>query len=340
MIEKKFIDVFEMVDGSIHRIPLMIKRGPEKGPKLFLTAVLHGEEVTGMEIVHRLFEQIKLRQGTLYAFPVVNLAGFQFGVRYYPYYDADPSSLDYPNLNRVFPGEADGAPVERLAYVVYQTIADTNPDLLIDLHCDAPNSIAYIPMDRLVLRPDKNLELKTRRLAEVFGVTVCVDDTPEGYVEGLGERTLTGAVFNRLRIPAFVVELGGPRVIRENFVRMGTNGLKNILSALGMLDGPWEPWESDAKIKVDYPLRTHLISVSRGFGKMSYRVRVGRFIRASELIATVEDTFGEKKEEVRADRDGFVLSLGYQVLSSPGMPAATLAVKDEAEGINLGDGRL
>lgn len=329
MIEKRFIDVFEMIDGSVHRIPLMIKRGPEKGPKLFLTAALHGEEVTGMEVIHRLFEYVRLKRGTIYALPVVNLAGFQLGVRYYPYYNADPNTTDYPNLNKVFPGRIDGEPAEKLAYTVYQTITNINPDLLIDLHCDAHNSIAYILLDRLVSGSDKELECRTQKLAEAFGVTVCRDDTPEGYIENEGERSLTGAVFNKSRIPAFVVELGGPTMIREGFVRIGTSGLKNILSVLGMLEGPQERWESDTRVRADYPLRTHDIFVSQRFGKMSYRVGVGRPVKVGDLIATVEDIFGVRKEEVRTDRDGYVLNLGYQVLSSPGMLVAILAVRDE-----------
>lgn len=329
MVEKRFVEIFKMADGSTHRIPIMIKRGPEKGPKLFLTAVIHGEEVTGMEVIHRLLEQVRLTRGAIYAFPIVNLAGFQLGARYYPY--ADPTAQEYPNLNRVFPGKEDGSPAERVASAVYRIIAEVNPDLLIDLHCDAHNSIPYILLDR-VSEPDRELELKTRRLAEAFGVTVCNDSTPEGYIGDLGEKTLTGAVFNRLKIPAFIVELGGPTIIKESFVRTGTSGLKNILSALGLVESPAERWESDTKIKVEYPLRTHPVLVSRRFGKISYKVKVGQLLKTGELVAAVEDIFGEKVEELRTDRDGFVLALGYQVISFPGLPAATLAVRDETGG--------
>lgn len=330
MVEKRFVEIFEMADGSTHRIPFMVRRGLEKGPKLFLTAVIHGEEVTGMEVIHRLLERVRLVRGVIYAFPIVNLAGFQLGARHYPY--ADPTAREYPNLNRVFPGKEDGSPAERVAYATYRVITEVRPDLLVDLHCDAHNSIAYILLDRLVSEPNEKLALEARRLAEVFGVTVCSDSTLQRYVEDLGERTLTGAVFNKLRIPAFIVELGGPTIIKESFVRIGTNGLKNILSALEMLEEPWERWESDTKIKVDYPLRTHSVLVSRKFGKISYKVKVGQFLRIGELIATVEDIFGEKKEELRSDKDGFVLALGYQVVSFPGLPAVTLAVKDGESG--------
>lgn len=338
MIEKRFIDVFEMVDGSIHRLPFMIKRGPTKGPKLFLTAVIHGEEVTGMEVVHRIFGQVRLERGAIYAFPAVNLAGFQFGTRYYPY--ADITSTEQPNLNLVFPGKIDGAPVERVANAVYRVIGELKPDLLVDLHCDAHNSIAYILLERSISKPDEELGRRTRKLAEVFGVTVCTEDTPEGYVEDLGEKTVTGAAYNKLKIPCFTVELGGPEIIQESFVRAGTSGLKNVLDMLGMLKDPWKRWESVTKIKVDYPLRTHSILVSHKFGKISYKVKVGQFLRTGELVATIEDIFGDKKEELRADEDGFVLALGYQVISFPGLPAATLAVKDETGGIGSGDGSL
>jgi len=327
MIEKHFIHVFETLDSSID-LPFMISRGQEKGPKVLLTAVVHGEEVTGMEVVHRLFEQVRLARGTLYAFPVVNLAGFQFGTRYYPY--TDITATEQPNLNLVFPGQPDGTPAERIAHAVYRTIEGIKPNLFIDLHCDAHNSIAYILLERLVGKTNGGLERETRKLAEDFGVTVCTEHTPEDYVEDLGVQTSTGAVYNRLEIPAFTVELGGPEIIRESFVRIGTNGIKNILNTLGMLKGPWEHWESDTKIKTNYPLRSHFVYVSKKFGKISYRVKVGQPVKEGDLIATVEGVFGEKREEVRSDKDGFILALGYQVMCFPGLPVATLAVKDEA----------
>ncbi|PJE69538.1 MAG: hypothetical protein COU98_01530 [Candidatus Staskawiczbacteria bacterium CG10_big_fil_rev_8_21_14_0_10_38_10] len=323
--EYKFIEAFSLYDGTKAGFPLMIKKSPKKGPVVFLAGVLHGEEVIGIEVIHRIFENIKLKRGTLYAIPVANMPGLSLATRFLPYGEQSK----WENLNRSFPGDENGGPAEKIAATIYKTIVSTKPDLVISLHADSHNSIPYIILDRFISNPDQKLLTITKKLAEAFGITVCNEESLEDYLADDSENTLEGALFNFARIPAFTVELGGPTVVKESFVRVGVAGIKNVLETLDMLDEPWRLFLAKSKIKTNYPLKMLIISGAFHSGKISYKAKLGRKIKKGEIIATVEDIFGKVKEIIKSPADGYLISLGYHILSFPGQVVATLAVKDE-----------
>ena len=324
IMERRFIDVFTAYDGSKVRLPLMIKRSAKSGPKVFLVGVVHGEEVIGIEVIHRVFESIKLERGALFAIPVANMGGFSLGVRTVPYGE----SADWTNLNHIFPGKQNGSPAERIAAAIYEAITAEKPDLVIDIHADSHNSIPFILLDRLVKGKDAKLVKDTENFAEIFGVTFCNDDSPEDYLADDTEKTLSGALFNWARLPAFTVELGGPMVVKESFARIGAAGVKNVLSHLGMISA-WRTVKAKSKISAGHSLRTLTVVAPNNSGKIGYKVKAGKEVKKGETIAFLEDVFGRKQEEIKSPEDGYVISLGYQALAFPGMTIATLAIKDQ-----------
>lgn len=322
-IEKRFVDVFTAYDGSKVRLPLMIKKSPNHGPTIFLVGVVHGEEVIGIEVIHRIFKNTKLKSGTIYAIPVANMAGFSLGVRTVPFGE----QADWSDLNRIFPGDPDGKPGEKIADVIYKVILKAKPNLVIDVHADSQNSLPFILLDRLVEQDDDGLISKTRELAEAFGITVCNDSDISEYIKDSRDKSLTGALLNYGRIPAFVVELGGPNVIKELFVRVGVEGLKNVLLTMGMIND-WAYRRTESKILTDQRLYTIAVFAKKHSGKIVYKINLGEKIKKNQLIALIEDVFGKEQEKVFAPADGWIISLGYQALSFPGIPIATLAIKD------------
>ncbi|MGM0413498.1 MAG: succinylglutamate desuccinylase/aspartoacylase family protein, partial [Pseudomonadota bacterium] len=59
-------------------VPVHVVRGRKDGPRLFVSAAIHGDEINGVEIIRRLLGNSLLRRlrGTLMAVPVVNVHGF------------------------------------------------------------------------------------------------------------------------------------------------------------------------------------------------------------------------------------------------------------------------
>ena len=67
-------------------MPVHVVHGRRLGPRLFICAAIHGDEIIGTEIVRRLIKLKRLKsiRGTLLAVPVVNVYGFLQNSRYSP----------------------------------------------------------------------------------------------------------------------------------------------------------------------------------------------------------------------------------------------------------------
>lgn len=321
-LRHKFVKIFELYDGTHAGLPLLIKSAPRPGPRLVLVGAVHGEEVVGTAIIHEVLRKITLTRGTLIGIPAANVGGMQLGSRYVPYGEQSV----WENLNRLFPGNKRGTPAERIAAALYATIVRCRPDLVIDLHADSHNSIPYLLLDHLIRKPDAKLLERTERLAELFGITVCYDDTLKEYLAEESHKTLTGCLFNKARLPALVVELGGPTVVRREFVEYGIAGVRNVLSGLAMLREHPKPWVAATRIRERRKLRTLNVPGPARSGKITYLVAPGEKVAKGEILATIENVFGVARERIRAPASGYVLSLGYHVLAFPGLTVATLAV--------------
>ena len=73
------IKVGELEDGSEVEIPYFVMRGVKKHPVLLLNAAIHGDELNGVEVIMRLFEELNPMQikGTIIGVPVVNVLAFR-----------------------------------------------------------------------------------------------------------------------------------------------------------------------------------------------------------------------------------------------------------------------
>lgn len=323
---RRFIRVFELLDNTPIQIPFITMHGPKRGPSVVLIGAVHGEEVVGTAVIHRVIQEVKLARGTIYAIPAANMQGLSQGFRYVPLGE----TTKWGNLNRKFPGTSNGEPTERIASAIWEKIRmiRPRPSVVVDMHADAPLSMAYILLDRFVRKPNKALAVRTRELAKAFGVTVCNDDCLEEYKADGIEHTLTGAVYNFMRLPAFVAELGGPTVVYPEFVEIGVNGVKNILAKLGMLPEQWKPVVAPS-INAPYPLRTCAVAGRDRSGLVEYHVKLGERVKRGAIIATIRDVFGRPKGVINSPADGFVLALGYSAVPQPGATVALLAVRDQ-----------
>lgn len=97
------------------------------GPKILLTAGNHGDEYEGQVVLTRLIQRLQPAdiRGRLIIIPALNLPAVQAGTRVSP--------LDDGNLNRVFPGKADGGPTWKIADYVENHLLPT-VDVVADFH--------------------------------------------------------------------------------------------------------------------------------------------------------------------------------------------------------------
>ncbi len=235
---------------------------------------------------------------------------------------------DGSDINRSFPGDDVGDTTERLTNVIFNGIVETKPDLVIDLHADTLNSIPYVIVDRSTGTKVGIVETleKSWVLAEKFGVTVTYDIEVEGFKKYNLDKSLTAALTNRAQIPAFLVELGGPNVIHESFVRIGTRGVKNLLAHFDMITLDEAPWVSETKIKAEGRLEITEDCICNEAGIIEYLVKPGEFVKTDQPMAQINNIIGKIEETILAKRDCYIISLIDQSVSFPGINIISTAV--------------
>ena len=160
---------------------MRVVRGRRDGPRLFVSAAVHGDELNGVEIIRRLLRLPALSRlnGTLIAIPIVNVYGVLHHSRYLP---------DRRDLNRSFPGSGRGSLTAKVADRFMSEIV-ANCTHGIDLHT-AANHRDNLPQIR------GNLDdAETLSLARGFGVPVLInaatrDGSLRAAAAALGIKTL------------------------------------------------------------------------------------------------------------------------------------------------------
>ncbi len=195
-------------------MPVEVIRGRRKGPILFVSAAVHGDEINGVEIIRRLVKTdsvLKRMKGTLIAIPVVNVYGFINQSRYLP---------DRRDLNRCFPGTEQGSLAGRLANVFMTEVASKCTHG-IDLHT------AAIHRDNLPqIRADLS-NSTVEQMAQAFKAPVIVNSN---LIEGSLRHASMG-----LNVPVIVYEAGEALRFNELAIRAGVKGVIGVMRSLGML---------------------------------------------------------------------------------------------------------
>ena len=194
-------------------LPVHVIRGKTEGPRLFISAAIHGDELNGLEIVRRLLrlKSIKRIKGTLIAVPFVNGFGLLQNSRYLP---------DRRDLNRCFPGSERGSLASRIAHIFLNQIVQ-QCDYGIDIHTGAIHR-SNLPQIRANLD-----EPETKKLAEAFGVPVIINSN-------LRDGSLRAAA-DEFRVKTLLYEAGQALRLDELSVRAGVKGIQNVMRELGML---------------------------------------------------------------------------------------------------------
>ncbi len=111
-----------LMSGTPCETKYWTKQGEEEGPRLFVAGGMHGDEVAGYLAAERLVDW-QITKGTLILLPRAHQMAIAKGVRAYP-----------GNMNAMFPGDARGDLMHRLAAAIWALMRDSKPDLIVTLH--------------------------------------------------------------------------------------------------------------------------------------------------------------------------------------------------------------
>ncbi len=262
-------------------MPVHVVNGRREGPRLFVSAALHGDELNGVEIVRRVMKlpALKNLRGAVIAVPIVNVPGFLNLSRYLP---------DRRDLNRSFPGSARGSLAARIAKLFVDEIM-SSATCGIDLHTGSFHRVNY-PQIRGNL-DDPEVE----RMARAFGVPLLLN---AGFREG----SLRAAAHD-LGVAVLVYEAGEALRFDEAAIRAGVMGVTRVMRALGML-----PARKRARTMREPPvLRSSRWVRAPCSGVLRVSRAEGDRVRRGQILAVVSDPLGEDETEVAAPTDGVIV---------------------------------
>ncbi|HEV8335973.1 MAG TPA: succinylglutamate desuccinylase/aspartoacylase family protein [Candidatus Polarisedimenticolia bacterium] len=291
------LKISEFYTAQPVNIPVTVVRGAQEGPRVFLTAAIHGDELNGIEIVRRIMTELDpaTLKGTVLCTPVLNRWGFLSHSRYLP---------GRRDLNRYFPGNPEGNLAARVAHKIFTEIVQ-KAEYGIDMHTAAVGrtNLAHI-------RGDMDHD-QVRKIARAFGTEIIIDLPAAGG-------TLRSAA-TRAGIPTIILEAGETFLFQRSMVTKGVLGVKNVLRELGMIE--WTPREPPFQVIVKV---SEWVRAERG-GILDIRVRPGDLVYEGNEIAVVTTPFGREVTTLRCPLTGLVIGITTIPLVQPGDAICNIA---------------
>jgi hypothetical protein len=294
-------------------IPFTIVNGAKAGPVLALTAGVHGAEYPPILALQRLRAALDPRDlaGTVVMVHVANMPSYLKRTIYY-------SPIDGKNLNRVFPGRADGTISERIAEVLTREVIN-RADALVDLHCgDANESLRpYVYWETIGAPAD--VAERGREMALAFGIDHIVIDR-ERPRDAKAPVYLSNTAITRGK-PALSIESGGLGSTDEESIARIERGVAGIMRYLKM--------RATGPAPVEHPvwLDPAIVLNSPATGIFHPAVERGHTVAAGAILGHVTDFFGRTLAEIRAPFAGEVLYVIDTPAISRGEPVAFIGAR-------------
>lgn len=262
------------------KLPLEVVHGAKEGPRLWISAAVHGDELNGVEIVRQILTAVqpKKMHGTLIAIPTVNILGFLQQSRYLP---------DRRDLNRCFPGSPNGSLASRIAHL-FMTEVVQHCTHGIDLHTGSHHR-TNLPQVR-----GNFSEEDTQRLAQAFAAPAMVHAEER-------DGSLREAA-SKCGIPVLVYEAGEPLRLSQEAIELGVQGILRVMQALGMLsEAPTPPEAPSLSLTKTTWVR------ARRSGMLRVEVKLGQRVAKKQRLGIVADAFGDNGSTLTAPCDALVI---------------------------------
>lgn len=314
-----------MVSGFIHvpdaddpgtDIPVTVAAGSTPGPVLALIAGTHGSEPSPIVALQRVRAELDpaALAGTVILVQIANVPSFQHRTIY-------RGPWDRKNLNRVFPGRADGSASERIAHAITTQVIDPC-DGLVDMHSGDGNEALrpYAYWNHLGV--DAQVDARAREMALAFGLDHIVID--RGRPRDPNATLFCSNTAHARGKPAVTTEAGGVGVPTADMVDLNVRGAFRVMRHLGMLPGPRELLEHPVWLEPSEVL------TSPDTGLWYPAVHPDQYVAKGALLGRLTDYFGQPIGEVRAPLAGIVLYVVASPAMGKGEPVGMVAAVSSA----------
>jgi len=337
-------DALTLPTGGMETFPIIIAQGKIDGPTLWVTASIHGDEYTGIQVIHELLTDSLTSQlhGTLVAVPTLNPAGLRIGDRT-PYYarKLDPNRL-FPTPSRRGSSSdvLEVLPPLELAYRRLFEHIKATANYLIDLHNYSLGAIPFAFCDPIYYTEDREkagaqkLLETTRQMLNAFGHTVVNEFVSVEYLKKGLHRSVSGAAVLVGRIPAFTAELGGYLTVDSAIVKAAVSGIRNVMRWAKMLTDAPEPIQGITVLQPGYAIRRAQHPHVSQAGIVQFLVEAGDFVQAGQPVGRLVDIYGRpvgpENGLIRTHYAGFVLGKIQGAAFYQNDPIMNLAIRDDS----------
>ena len=297
-------------DSAWGAIPLpiaVIRNGA--GPTALLTGGNHGDEYEGPVSLLKAAGSLDPAKitGRVIILPCLNFPAVQAGTR--------TSPIDKGNMNRSFPGRADGSVTEKIADYVQRHLLPL-ADYVLDIHSGG-KTLEFLPFAACHRRTDKELEARTIAAMKSFGAPygmLMIELDSVGMLDTSAEEM--GKVF-------VSTELGGGGTLTARTLAIAERGLRNVLIHAGILAGEIPPAASRMLDMADGDC--FVIGAERGLVEPC--VDLGESVEAGQVVVRIHDFehTGRPAIEYRAKRAGLLAGRHFPGRAQPGDCLAVIA---------------
>lgn len=272
-------DIARLPSGMMINMPLSVFRSKTDGPVLLLSGGLHGDEVNGIEVIRRMISEGKfnhLKAGTVVAVPVLNVFGFLNYSREVP---------DGKDVNRSFPGDANGSLASRVAWNISKVILPVI-DYGVDFHTGGASRTNY-PQIRYSVT-DKNSELLAKAFAAPFALN---SNLIPKSIRHQG---------SKMGKPIVVFEGGESMRFDEHAINEAIDGTTRLMSYLGMIDEPYQ--ERNFKLLMSSSwVRANRSGLFKPFAES------GDLVVRNQPLGVINDPFGQYEIKVLSKYEGHII---------------------------------
>ena len=268
---------------STIEMPFTVINGDQDGPIFAVTAGVHGTEYAGIEATMRLAKTIEPEDlsGAMVLVHIVNVPSFEARSPFL-------CPLDGLNVNRVFPGSAEGSMSHRLAHTVFSQVV-AKADYYVDLHSgDIPEEhidVTYYPM----------LGSKTDTIAEKMARNFSTS-----YIERFSVSGASATEACRMGVPAIVSESGELGKLEEHAVNFHLDGVVNLMRTFKLLREPPKP--TNPRILGD-----RVIVRANNGGFLHRKVKTGTSVSKGEILGEIVSIYGDTMATLTAPIEGVIL---------------------------------
>lgn len=267
---------------------------------MLLTAGIHGDEYCGIQAALELARELKPEEltGILCILPVCNIPAF---------FDRIPKELEQRDLNRCFPGNAEGSILDRLADMLFQDWI-LAADFYVDLHGGGKNEVLF-PHLYYQGAAKTATRRASRAMAQAVSMPYCIRIN-DGY----------GAFHcaSSFGIPSVLLERGGKGIWTHEEVAAYKADIRDLLVHLEVL-APQAP----SKITPPTELSDLNYECASCDGLWYPDLQPGDRFQCGDVLGTIRDFSDQVLDPVAALCDGVLLYQTEALSVQAGAPLLT-----------------